>query len=114
MEKEIVQKPNKFMVGQIAFCNAGCTMQLPTFYKIIKLTKKTVWLVELESQLVEDDGYGQEGYTIPIDIPKGTQFYKRIKNWKNSGHEFQEYLYERYWGIIEPWDGLAKYYNCLD
>ena len=23
MEKEIVQKPNKFMVGQIAFCNGG-------------------------------------------------------------------------------------------
>ena len=114
MEKEIVQKPNKFMVGQIAFCNGGCTMQLPTFYKIIRRTQKTIWLVEIANQLVEDDGYGQEGHKIPVDIPKGTVFYRRIKNWKDSGHKYQEYAYQRYWGIIEPWDGLTKYYNCLD
>ena len=51
MERKIVQKPNKFKVGQITFCNGGCTMQLPTFYKVVKRTEKTVWLIELESQL---------------------------------------------------------------
>ena len=76
MERKIIQKPNKFKVGQITFCNGGCTMQLPTFYKVVKRTEKTVWLIELESQLIEDsDGYGQEGHKIPVDIPKGTVFY---------------------------------------
>ena len=98
----------------ITFCNGGCTMQLPTFYKVVKRTEKTVWLIELESQLVEHDGYGQVGHKIPVDIPKGTVFYRRVKNWKNSFDEFQEFAYQRNWGIIEPWDGLAKYYSCLD
>ena len=40
MERKIVQKPNKFKVGQITFCNGGCTMQLPTFYKVVKKNRK--------------------------------------------------------------------------
>ena len=68
----------------------------------------------LESQLVEHDDYGQVGHKIPVDIPKGAVFYRRVKNLKNSCDEFQEYTYQRNWGIIQPWDGLAKYYNCLD
>ena len=79
MERKIVQKPNKFEVGQITFCNGGCTMQLPTFYKVVKRTEKTVWLIELESQLVEHDGYGQVGHKIPVDIQKGAVFYRRVK-----------------------------------
>ena len=114
MERKIAQKPNKFIVGEIAFCNGGCTMQLPTFYKVVRRTKKTIWLVELESQLVEDDGYGQVGNKIPVDIQKGAVFYRRVKNCNNSSSELQEFAYERNWGIIEPWNGLAKYYNCLD
>ena len=51
---------------------------------------------------------------IPLDIQKGAVFYRRIKNWKNISDEFQEFAYQRNWGIIEPWDGLAKFYNCLD
>jgi len=46
-------------------------MQLPTFYKVVKRTEKTVSLIELESQLIEHDGYGQVGYKIPLDIQKG-------------------------------------------
>ena len=67
MKREIVQKPNKFIVGQIAFCNGGCTMQLPTFYKVVRLTKKTVWLIELQDHLIEHDGYSQVGTKIPVD-----------------------------------------------
>ena len=89
-------------------------MQLPTFYKVVKRTEKTVWLIELESQLVEHDGYGQVGHKIPVDIQKGAVFYRRVKNWKNSFDEFQEFAYQINWGIIQTWDGLAKYYIFLD
>ena len=47
MERKIAQKRNKFIVGEIAFCNGGCTMQLPTFYKVVRRTTKTIWLVVL-------------------------------------------------------------------
>ena len=116
MERKIFQKPNRFIVGQIAFCNGGCTMQLPSFYRVVRRSPKTIWLVELESQLIEHDGYGQVGHKIPVDIEKakGKVFYRRVQNWKSISDEFQEFVYQRNWGIIEPWDGLAKYYNCLD
>ena len=44
------------------------------FLQSLKRTEKTVWLIELESQLVEHDGYGQVGHKIPVDIPKGAVF----------------------------------------
>ena len=78
MERKIVQKPNRFIEGQIAFCNGGCTMQLPTFYKVVRRTQKTIWLIEIEGQLVEHDGYGQVGHKIPVDIQKGAVFYRRV------------------------------------
>ena len=117
MEKTIAQ-PTRFEVGQIAFCNGGCTMQLPTFYKVVRRTDKTVWLQEIQNQLIEHDGYGQAGRKIPVDIPKGAVFHKRIKNWKDGqgygSDKDQEYAYENYWGIIEPWDGTAKIYDSYD
>ena len=75
MESKIVQKPNKFEVDQITFCNGGCTMQLPTLYKVVKITEKTVLLIELESQLIEHEGYVQVRHKIPVDIKKGAVFY---------------------------------------
>ena len=84
------------------------------FLKIVKRIEKAVWLIELESQLVEDDWYGQVGHEIPVDIQKGTVSYRRFKNWKNSSYEFQKFVYQRNWIIIELWDCLVKYYNCLD
>ena len=41
-------------------------------------------------------------------------FLVKQKKFKEVSDEFQEFAYQRNWGIIEPWDGLAKYYNCLD
>ena len=84
-----------------------------TFEVVLKWVLQQIHWVYL-GQFVEHDGYGQVGHKIPVDIQKGTVFYRRVKNWKNSSDEFQEYAYQRNWGIIEPWNGLAKYYNCLD
>ena len=107
---QTITQPTRFEVGQIAFCNGGCTMQLPTFYKVVRRTAKTVWLQEIQNQLIEHDGYGQAGRKIPVDIPKGAVFNKRVKKWADN----QEYAYIKYWGIIEPWDGTAKYYDSYD
>ena len=79
-----IQQPKAFEVGQIAFCNGGCTMQLPTFYKVVRKTDKTVWLQEIADQLIEHDGFGQKGRKIPVDIPTGAVFNKRVKIYRYS------------------------------
>lgn len=114
---QTIQQTKTFEVGQIAYCNGGCTMQLPTFYKVVRRTDKTVWLQEIANQLIEHDGYGQKGRKIPVDIPRGGVFNKRVKNWKDAkygGGKDQEFAYIKYWGIVEPWDGTAKYYDSMD
>ena len=83
-----IKQTKTFEVGQIAYCNGGCTMQLPTFYKVVKRTDKTVWLQEIANQLIEHDGYGQRGRKIPVDIPTGAVFNKRVKNWKDPKYEW--------------------------
>ena len=111
-------KPKAFEKDQIVFCMGGCTMQLPTWYKVVKLTKKTVWLQELQSHLVSADKWGQAGKKMPLDIPANPVFNKRIKNWKDqegygSGVD-QEYCFIKYWGLVEPWDGQPKPYDSYD
>ena len=114
---QTITQPTRFEVGQIAYCDGGCTMSLPTFYKVTRRTDKTVWLQEIADQLIEHDGFGQKGRKIPVDIPRGGVFNKRVKNWKDAkydGGKDQEFAYIKYWGIVEPWDGTAKYYDSMD
>lgn len=112
-------KAKAFEKDQIVFCNGGCTMQLPTWYKVIKLTRKTVWFQKLQSHLVTADKWGQAGKKMPLDIPDTSEpvFSKRIKNWNNSkGYrtDDQEYAYIEYWGTVEPWDGTPQTYDSYD
>ena len=104
-------KPRAFKIGQICYCDAGATMNLPHFYKVVRLTKASIWFQEIHSQLVEHDGYGQAGRKIPVDIPKGSVFRKARKTWKDNG---QEYAFIKYFGLIEPWDGKAALYDSYD
>ena len=117
MELENNKPPTKFEVGQIAFCLGGYSMRLPSFYRILRRTEKTVWLAEIHSQLIEDiDGFGQVGYMIPIDFIKGDVFYRRIQYSKYGDFDLkEEYAYKNNFGkIISPWDGTAKLFDCLD
>tara|TARA_R100000654_G_C2621171_1_gene118492 strand:+ start:68 stop:451 length:384 start_codon:yes stop_codon:yes gene_type:complete len=113
-------KAKAFELNQICYSCEGCTMVLPTWYKVVKLTKKTVWFQELEDSMLEHDGYGQAGRKIPVDSPKKFRgepykvFSKRIKNKLSYCSEDQEYAQGKYYSLIEPWDGLAKTYDSYD
>ena len=113
------EQAKAFEKDQIVFCMGGCSMQLPTWYKVVKLTKKTVWLQELQDHLISADHWGQAGKKMPLDIPANASvFNKRIKNWKDQkgygGGKDQEYCFIKYWGLVEPWDGEPKTYDSYD
>ena len=65
-----------------------------TFEVVLKWVLQQIHWVYL-GQFVEHDGYGQVGHKIPVDIQKGTVFYRRVKNWKNGSDEFQEFAYQK-------------------
>lgn len=52
-------------VGDILYANLGCTMGIPTWYKVTKVTKSTAWFRVLKSHSISDDGYGQNGEAMP-------------------------------------------------
>ena len=103
-------RPKTFEVGQICFCDAGCTIKFPKFYKVTRLSKSSIWLQRIESHLIEHDGYGQRGREIPVDQPNGSVFRKVRKSFEDG----REYVSDRNGYIIEPWDGLAKIFDICD
>ena len=48
-----------FKVGDILFGDHGYSMELPTWYKVEKVTKTQVVVAKLEDRVVSSDAYGQ-------------------------------------------------------
>ena len=108
-------KPKTFELGQICCGNVGCTMSLPQFYKVVRLTKASVWFQPIHSQLIEHDGHGQAGYKLPVNSPSGSVFRKARKTWKNTNKDGQEYAFIKHCrALIEPWNGRAMLYDSYD
>ena len=74
-------QPKIFEVDQIV--SAGINGH-PRFFKVVKLTAKTVWFQELVGQLMDHDGYGQAGNKLPTTTTRGEVFSKRIKSYENG------------------------------
>ena len=105
-------KSKTFELGQICLGDVGYSMSLPQFYKVVRLTKTSVWFQPIHSQLIEHDGYGQAGLKIPVDRPSGSVFRKARKTWKDNG---KEYAFLKHCNaLIEPWNGEAALYDSYD
>lgn len=52
--------------GTILYANLGWSMGIPAWYEVIKATAKTVTVRRLADRTVSDDGYGQNGYKMPV------------------------------------------------
>ena len=73
-----IKQTKTFEVGQIAYCNGGCTMQLPTFYKVVKRTDKTVWLQEIANVIETSDNAENNIYDI-VDFMIGIMSKDQLK-----------------------------------
>ena len=100
-------QPKIFELNQIV--SAGINGH-PRFFKVVKLTEKTVWFQELVGQLIEHDGHGQAGYKLPSKITHGDVFSKRIKSYDNGS----QYCFQKYQGFYTPWDGHVCRYDSYD
>ena len=112
MNTTTATKPKTFELGQICCANVGSTMCLPQFYKVVRLTKASIYFQPIHSQLIEHDGYGQAGYKLPVDRPSGSVFRKARKTWKDNGQEYAFIKHCR--ALIEPWNGRAALYDSYD
>lgn len=92
--------------GDILVCKFGYNCTLVEFFKIIKMTEKTVTVVEIESKIVEDDDYGQAGKVIPTDNVIGSPIRRKIGEYQNIKLDSYKYAY--------IWDGKPVDFDTYD
>lgn len=99
----------RIKLGMILVADLGCTMTLPTFYKVTKVTAKTCTLQELQDYMTEDDGYGQSGMKMP-DTDRINQHTKAFT--ATLGDGMARNRSRRVCAHI--WDGTPQYFNYCD
>ena len=73
-------------VGTILSGAYSYSARIPVFFRVVRLTDKTVWLEQLNKFIVDDDGYGQNGSCMPDLVAPGKLIEKgfRIKRRSNG------------------------------
>lgn len=98
-----------FKVGDILYGNRGYSMDLPTWYKVEKVTKTQVVVKELDSRVMSSDLYGQSGYKMPSNYTIPSKGYRcKVKSYNG-----QDYIKIRD-KIFRLWNGSEKFFNYMD
>lgn len=66
--KDYTKQPTDVEVGDILCASWGYSMTIVDFYRVVKRTKATVWLEQLESRNVSGDGWS--GTCVPVNKVK--------------------------------------------
>lgn len=77
----------------------GYSMTYYTFWKCVRVTEKSAWLIELGKRWASHDGYGQSGMTVCTMEPKhDNPKEKMVRRTAYIGSEYHEgeQLYENY------------------
>lgn len=96
-----------FNVDDILEATFGYDCTLVNFYRVLRVTKTQVYLTEIESEIVDHDGYGQAGHVRPV-ITKviGDPFRRKIQD---SGYvKIQDYMWAK------KWDGKPVHFDSYD
>lgn len=56
----------QFEVGDILDASFQYSAKIPKFFKITRRTASTIWAVEIGQKVTSHDGYGQNGYCVPV------------------------------------------------
>lgn len=102
-------------VGQILYSSFGYDCTLINFYKVTKVTAKTVVVQQIESTMVEttDGGYGQQGYVRPIPdkfVEGSKPMRRRIKHYSKDSFTISISDYQS----AEPWNGEDIYEDTMN
>ena len=94
------------------------------FFIVTRISKSSVWFKQIASTIIDDEWGKQWGFqkhnSIPnykvvdgknVPIITGSGFRKKIYI---SEYDGRQYAFEKYQGIIQPWDGKVKANDHMD
>lgn len=113
---------NPFKVGDIIVGDVGYSMQLPTWYEVVKVTPTRVVGKLLKSYLVDHDGYGQAGHKMPLLGQYDNRHGDReatftVKKFGTTGDPVKDYCAVLSIGShyhFYLWDGKPAFYDSMD
>ena len=125
-----IEQTKTFEVNQICEMGWGCPRRYD-FFIVTRISKSNLWLMRIDDNKI-DDYYGRtwgfqkyhslpsfaviEGKNVPMTnqgcpIFGRSEFRKKIYTSNSDGCQ---YAYEKYMGIIRPWDGEVKSNDHMD
>ena len=114
--KKKLQDAVRFPRQHVVCANTGITVTMNSFALVLKETKHAALLMELPTQVVDDDGHGQRGSEVPVFDQSALNnhtpervFRANKKTW-NDGHI-------SYWtgqNLYSAWDGLPRRFDYCD
>ena len=119
-----LSRTKNFEVNQICEMHWGYNTSRYDFFIVTRISKSSVWFKQIESIRIDDEWGRQWGFqkfnTIPnykvvdgknVPIITGSEFRKKIYT---SEYDGRQYAFEKYQGIIQPWDGKVKANDHMD
>lgn len=103
---EAIQNP--FKIGDILHHQYRYQASFPQFYKVVKVSPKSVVVVRLGNRMVANhDGYGQAGLEVPDELSIREKERRCVLKRKSNGEIGA--LVDSYCGYIaKKWDGKPK------
>lgn len=100
-----------FKVNDILVAKFGYNCTLVRFYKVLKVTETQIQFVEIDSQMVDHDGYGQAGHVMPLEIDIVGKKIIRRKVYVNGDYvsvKVDDYIWAK------KWDGNKVHFDSYD
>ena len=117
-------RTKNFEVNQICEMHWGYNTSRYDFFIVTRISKSSVWFKQIESIRIDDAWGRQWGFqkfnSIPnykvvdgknVPIITGSEFRKKIYT---SEYDGRQSAFEKYQGIIQPWDGKVKANDHMD
>ena len=117
-------RTKNFEVNQICEMHWGYNTSRYDFFIVTRISKSSVWFKQIASTIIDDEWGKQWGVqkhnSIPnykvvdgknVPIITGSEFRKKIYV---SEYDGRQYAFEKYQGIIQPWDGKVKANDHMD
>ena len=117
-------RTKNFEVNQICEMHWGYNTSRYDFFIVTRISKSSVWFKSIASIIIDDEWGKQWGFqkhnSIPnykvvdgknVPIITGSEFRKKIYV---SEYDGRQYAFQKYGGIIQPWDGKVKANDHMD
>lgn len=99
-------------IGDMLVSRYGYNCSLVNFYKVVGLSKSSVWLLKHDEQFVSDDGYGQVGEVVPTKYAITDK--PIVKRLKHSDYNNEDYVKISNYEYAYPWNGKPVHYDSMD